>query len=243
MSELDVDLDDKNAVGALDRLVTNVAMAAVAVVPTLGAAIATPWKLVNQINGDFPHGKQGMFLSPGAFLPLAMTVVLLFAALVTTPETVANNGGEIGPRLAVAVAEAAGAGDLWRTVSLIAPIYALAIAVGVVGQVLRPFTGDWWTLRASLRAAFYQIGAAVCWIILSSAAIDAIRLSVLEPGLGTLLYNLNAIPIFGLTLWIYFWTFRTGTGAPIWKAALLAIAMVGLIIALIAGSSALFFSS
>ncbi|MEQ9506698.1 MAG: hypothetical protein RLO80_10550 [Hyphomonas sp.] len=235
MSGLDVELEDKNAVGGLDRLVTNLGLAAIAVLPTLAAAIATPWKLAPLVAADEPDGQRGMLLTPGAFLPMGLTVVLLLAAMVTTSETVASNGGAIGPGLAVAVAAAAGEGDLWKTLSLIAPIYFLAVSIAVLAQLLRRPAGDWWTMRTSLRAAFYQVGATVCWIILTSAAIDAYRVSTGNSEMGNLLYRLNSIPIFLLTLWVYFWFFRHGASASYRRSAVLALAMLALSAALILG--------
>ncbi|MCR9269869.1 MAG: hypothetical protein NXH72_07790 [Hyphomonadaceae bacterium] len=237
---MDVDFEQKNAVGGLDRLVTNVALAAIAVFPTLAIALIKPWKLVPLIQGDEPDGHKNMILSPGAFLPLGLTVVLLLAAAVTTSETVASNGGAIGPALAVSVATAAGEGDIWKTISLIAPIYAIAIVIALSSQILRPLIGDWWTMRIAVRAAFYQVGVTICWILLSSAAIDAYRVNSGNQEMGFLLYSLNSIPIFGISLWLYFWFFFRKGETRWWLALGLAIVLVALIIGLVSGTSWLF---
>lgn len=235
-----MDLEDKNAIGGLDRLVTNVALAVIAVFPTLGAALVMPWKLTPLLSSDEPDGRKSMLLSPGAFLPLSLTVILLFAAAITTSETVASNGGAIGPRLAVDVAQAAGEGDLWRTVSLIAPIYILAIVIALLSQLLRRWIGSWWTLRTALRGAFYQVAVTVCWIIVSSAMIDAYRVATNNQEIGRLLYDLNSIPIFGLSLWLFFWFFQHEDRASKLKAAMLAFAMFVLTFAFISGAGWLF---
>lgn len=242
MADLDVNMEEKNAVGGLDRLVTNVALAAVAAFPTLGAAIATPWKLVPLLASDEPDGRRGMLLSPGAFLPMGLAAVLLLAAMVTTSEMAASNGGAIGPGLAIAVATAAGNGDIWKAASLIAPIYILATSIAVLSQLLRRWAGDWWTLRTSLRAAFYQTGMAVCWIILSSAAIDAYRVSTANNEVGQLLYSLNTVPIFGLSVWMYFWFFRCGGEMSNIRAGVLACTMVALTLGFISGAGLLFWN-
>lgn len=236
MSGLDVDMEEKNAVGGIDRLVTNVALAAVAVFPTLMTAVATPWKLVPQLGSDEPDGKRGILLSPGAFLALGTTVVLLCAAAIATSETVASNTGAIGPGLALAVANAASEGNVPKTISLIAPIYILAISIGVLAQLLRRCVGAWWTLRISMRAAFYQIGVTVCWIILSSAAIDAIRVSTGSNEIGSLLYSLNSLPIFGLSAWMYFWFFRRGGEMQYWRALTLSAAMLVITLGFVASA-------
>lgn len=227
MPGLEIDMEEKNAVGGLDRLVTNIALAVVAVFPTLLTAIAAPWKLVPLLTDDEPDGKNGMLLSPGAFLVLGVTVVLLFAATITTSETIASNTGAIGPGLAVAVENAVSDGNVSKTASLIAPIYILAISIGIIAQLARKWAGEWWTLRTSMRAAFYQTGVTVCWIILSSAAIDAYRVSSGDNETGSILYSLNSLPIFGLSVWMYFWFFRQGGRMPYWRACLLSTLMLG----------------
>ncbi|MEC7289898.1 MAG: hypothetical protein VXW22_07415 [Pseudomonadota bacterium] len=235
-----MDLEDKNAIGGLDRLITNVALAVIAVFPTLGAAFVMPWKLAPLLSSDEPDGRKSMLLSPGAFLPLSLTVILLFAATVSTSETVASNGGAIGPGLAVDVAQAASEGDLWRTVSLIAPIYILAIVIAVLSQLLRRWIGSWWTLRTALRAAFYQVAVTVCWIIVSSSIIDAYRVATNNHEVGRLLYDLNSIPIFGISLWLFFWFFQSDEKTAKLTAMVLAFAMFALTFAFISGAGWLF---
>lgn len=233
---MDVDFEQKNAIGGLDRLVTNIAMAAIAVFPTLGAGLATPWRLVPLLTSDEPDGHRGMLLSPGAFLPLGLTVVLLVAALFTSSETEASNQAVIGPTLALSVANAAGEGDIWRTVSLIAPIYASAVAIALFAQVLRPFIGTWWGLRTSIRAAFYQVGITICWILLTSVIIDTYRVQSGDFDFGTLLYSLNSIPILAITPWLYFWFFRSVDSVGTFKAIGLALAMGVLSVGLLTGT-------
>lgn len=225
-----MDIEDKNVIGGLDRLVTNVALAAIAVFPTLWVAIVTPGKLGSLLASDEPDGQKQTLLAPGAFLPLSLMVVFLLAASISTSETIASNDGAIGPGLTVAVAVAVSEGDLWKIVSLIGPIYALAIIIAMLSQALRKWVGPWWTLRTALRAAFYIVSVTVCWIILSSAVIDAYRVYSGNREIGILLYNINSIPIFGLSLWMYFWFFQHEGEASKSKSAALATAMLALVV-------------
>jgi len=132
MSGPSLDLEKPNVIGGLDRLVTNFAMSAIAVVPTFFVCIAKPWRLSPLLDKDDPDGRTGMLLAPGAFFPLALMVSFIIAALLATPETINTNGSYIGPDLAAAV------GDLiqlstgsYKTASL---IYKIVI-VPTLGSV------------------------------------------------------------------------------------------------------------
>lgn len=229
LSDSSLDFENRNAIGGLDRVVTNVALAGIAVFPTLGALLFTPWRLAIMLEKDLATGRDGLFLSPGAFFPLSLFSALLVAAVITTPETVQNNGAFLGPALALAVTEAASNGDIWRIVAIVLPIYGFAIAFGLCGRTLTRLAGEAWTLRASLRAAFYATAAVTAWIILSSATIDLFRLKTGQDQFAFLLYSINTVPIIGLSIWIYFWFFRHTGQNTILRSAVLSVLMLALI--------------
>jgi len=237
MSGPQIDLEDKNAIGGLDRIVTHISLAIVATFPTFVACIFTPWRLIPQLTIEEPDGRQGYLLSPGAYFPIGLTIMLLIASALTNEDTLASNGGTIGPRMAVDVAEAASAGNLWKTLSIIAPLYFIAILAGVAGKALTRWAGPWWTLKTSMRAAFYQMTTSISWIILSSAVIDLIGVSTDIPGLWHLLYQVNTIPIFGIALWMYFWFFKRGGNQSTLRAILLSCAIIGMIGAMVVATN------
>jgi hypothetical protein len=177
-----------------------------------------------------------MLLSPGAYLALGLLVVLLLSSLFTTDEIIASNGIEIGPQLAVDVAAAVSDGDVWLVVSELTPLYFVTILFAVISQILRPWVGDWWTMRTALRAGFYHITTLVCWIMLSSVLIDRIQVGANNTDLGVFLYTLNMIPMIAVSVWMYFWFFRRGGRIERWKAAGLTAAMVGAVLVLGVGT-------
>lgn len=232
----EIHLEDKTAVGGLDRLVTNVSLAIVAVFPTFATCLVMPWKLVPQLTADEPNGRQGYLLSPGAYFPICLTVMLLIAAALTTDATLARNAGTIGPKMAMNIATTASDGDLWGTISILAPLYFIAIPAGVMGLVIQKWSGSWWTLRTSMRAAFYQMTTSISWIILSSATIDQITVSTGNQNLSATLYPLNSIVIVGSAFWIYFWFLKRGGDLSIRLSALLGatiLIMIGLFVGLL----------
>ena len=229
-----IDLEKPNALGGLDRLVTNFAIAMIAVVPTFLTCIFMPWRLEKLLGRDDPDGRVGMLLAPGAFFPLSLMVSLLIAALLSTPETVSNNGAFIGPGLAVAVQSAASDGDIWKIVAIIMPIYGAAIFLGLLGIVLKPWAHKSWSLRVSLRAAFYVFGALISWLILTTAIIDLVQLSTGNYKIGSTLYSIIIVPTVGVILWMYFCFFRNGGAVSRIRSGMLSASMLGLVVALMA---------
>lgn len=230
MSGPNIDLEERNPLGGLDRLATGIGLAMIAVFPTLGAAIFTPWKLAPLVIADDPDGRQGMILSPGAYFVLSLVVVLVFVGSLVTPEIVQRNSGTIGPKLALDVASAAAEGDIWKTLSRIAPVFIVAVMFGVLGRMLTRFAGSWWNIRVSLRTSFYAVATAICWIILSSLLIDWIGLILGDREYRQDLYDMNAFPILFLPMWVYFWCFKTGGTMSAVRAMTLTVAMGVLII-------------
>lgn len=229
MSGPSLDLEKPNAIGGLDRLVTNFAISLIAVYPTFWTCIVKPWRLTPLLERDDPDGRMGILLAPGAFLPLALMISFIIAAVLATPETLSTNGSFIGPGLAVAVQTAAAEGDIWKIIATVMPVYGTAIVIGLLGTVLKPWAHKDWTLRASLRASFYVITVLISWMILTTAIVDLVRLHTDNFGLGSLLFKLLIPPAFIFLVWAYFWFFRHD-GALSWiRSGLLSLAMFGLI--------------
>ena len=233
MSGPNLDLEKSNAIGGLDRLVTNFAISAIAVLPTFWTCIVKPWRLTKLLDRDDPDGRMGMLLAPGAFFPLSLMVSFITAALLATPETVSNNGAFIGPGLALSVQSAASAGDLWKIIATIMPIYGTAVLIGLLGTVLKPWAHQDWTLRVSLRAAFYVTAVLVSWLMLTGAGIDLIRLSTGKNEIASVLYSILIVPTCGFVIWTYFWFFRNNGSVSWVRSGALSVAMFGLIVALI----------
>jgi len=225
MSGPNLDLEKPNVIGGLDRLVTNFALSAIAVFPTFWTCIAMPWRLRPLLDRDEPDGRMGILLAPGAFFPLALMVSLLVGAILSTPETVSNNGSFIGPDLAVSVRSAASEGDVWKIIATVMPLYGAAIYVGLVGMVLRRWVGQDWTLRVSLRAAFYVMAVLISWIIFTTAIIDLIWLKTGNNDIFEISFLFVTFPALGFFFWIYFWFFRNDDAISKIKASLLSLSI------------------
>ncbi len=238
----DLDLNEKNLVGAIDRLVVNVGLAFLSVVPTLCLLIAMPGRMSGLLTEDEPDGRKGLILAPGIFFIAAVTLALLFAGVLATPGTIETNSGLIGPAYAKSVSLAVAEGDVWKAASLIGPIYVLSVFVGGLGRCFGVLAGPAWTLKTSLRASLYHMATAVCWIIISGAVIYA-AVGPLEPGTAEVLFSISTVVAFLLPIWQYFWFFRRTCDLSVVRSSLLAIGqfaiIVGVVGALVATSVAI----
>jgi len=232
MSGPSIDLEKPNMIGGLDKLVTNFAMSIIAVFPTFLACIVTPWRLTPLLKRDDPDGCMGMLLAPGAFFPLSLMVSFLMAAVLATPETLSNNGAYIGPGLAISVQSAASDGDVWKIIATIMPIYGIAIFIGLLGMVCKPWVHKDWTLRVSLRAAFYVFGTLTSWMILTTAIVDLIFLSKGGYETASHVYSIIMVPTLGVVIWMYS-CFLRNNGTISWiRSVALSLVLIVLIAAL-----------
>jgi len=235
MSEPSIDLEKPNVLGGLDKLLTHFAIAIIAVFPTYFVCIAAPWRLRPLINKIEPDGRKGMLLSPGAFFFLSLMGSFIIAAILSTPETRNYNGAYLGPNLAFAVQTAASEGNVWKLIGTIMPIYGTAIFLGLTGRLLKPWANQNWSFQISLRAAFYGLGVLLSWIILTTTAIDLIRLKSGNNNIVSTLIGLSSPPMLLAFIWMYAGFFRN-EGRVSWKRSLiLALAMVAITTALIVG--------
>lgn len=230
-----IDLEKPNILGGLDKLATHFGLAIIAVFPTFLTCIIRPWRLWPLIDKDEPDGRKGILLSPGAFFFFALLVSFILAAILATPETLDYNGSYIGPDLAVAVQTAASDGDVWKLVATIMPMYGSAIVLGVLGFVLRPLVGPDWTLRVSLRAAFYVMGTLISWLLLVTTVADLVRLRTENDGMPSIIYGVSLLPTVAATIWIYAGIMRGSGAVSKAKSFILGLAMFGLVLTLMMG--------
>lgn len=217
------DFEKPDAVGSIDRIVTNVGLAILASIPTMGAAIATPWVITPLIAKEDPDGREGQYLSPGVYFLMSLTVVMLIIALLVPEGADQSNTAFIGPTLALSVLDAVSAGDVWKTLSVIAPVYLMALLVGALSFGFRPIAGAWWSIRVSLRASFYIVATLVNFIAISTLAIDTLYAATGSRELLRTFYAFNTLPISLLSMWMAFWFHRRGGNVSTIRAAGLSV--------------------
>ena len=86
MEQGELDLEDKNIVGGLDRLVIWIGLAVLAVLPTLFIVTFLPWRAAPLIAGERPSGRDGYVLGPGIFFVTAIVSTFVLISMLDIPE-------------------------------------------------------------------------------------------------------------------------------------------------------------
>ncbi|MEM9838941.1 MAG: hypothetical protein AAF830_07260 [Pseudomonadota bacterium] len=186
---------EKNTLGVIDGALTSLALAAIALVPTVLSAVFWPRALAPMIAAVEPQGRRGLLLAPGAFFVLGLiTSSVAFAAL-------APNSGGTFVAIGSGVGTAASDGQVWAIATLFLPLFFVALFMGLVFHLplFLMRVGDW-PLVASIRAGFYaMVGFAM---VLAPLEVFALLMLSGTTPLVRELTVLVAIGLFGV--WFFF---------------------------------------
>lgn len=238
--EVENEFENRNVIGGLDRLILNVGLAILAVVPTFIILIAMPWRAAPLLAGEHAEGRQGAILGPGVFFVAALLAGYSLTALINPPDPVAvtepaseiaaageaigetaataeeqdrpGMNSSIRSRLMASIAE----GNVWKIASLFFPMFVVACGIaalssGVGSLVLRVKE---WTLRAATGASLYYLTTLIVFVLMVSV-IDDYVLPPFEER-STFQVAMLGLSVFvgGVALlpWQFFWFFKGYTG-------------------------------
>lgn len=222
-----IDMTEKNFVGAIDRFVTNTALAGLALIPSIFIVLVTPWRLVQMIKSDPDTGRDGMLLAPGVFFPLSTILSILMIAA-TVPESTQlsdtpgenRNGISIGSSDMAQMAAAWRAGDVNQIIITFLPIFVYCVLTNAATVWLQRFVGSWWSIRAAIRTGFYLLGGIIGFVSLVVVTIFQVGLSDEQVRAVSQLASLISLI---LMPWYYFWIFKTGSDAKFLKTLALSL--------------------
>lgn len=213
MTNDNVDITEPNFIGAVDRITTNIALAGLALIPSIFIVAFTPWRLPPLIKGDTPEGRDGVLLAPGIFFLMIMTFSMLFLVAaapelaVVDPDRNGSNVLTFSQNELASLKAGWQEGEVYQVLQFVMPVYILTIAAYAALIWLRFLIGPWWTMRSAVRLGFYQTGAIF-------GLISGIGGAVLLAGFT--LEQLNQIntlfllTVLAVTLWNFFWVFKSG---------------------------------
>ena len=224
------DITDKDFYGAIDRFVTNTALAGLALIPCVFFVFATPWRLAKMIGAEKGSGRDGVLLAPGLFFLLINLLSILVISLLTiatgnlsdptiSGDSEVNLGASDGVRIGsvdpTVITAAWQSGQYNAIVTTILPLFGLCVISFASSAWLKHFVGGWWTVRAAVRTGFYVFGAilgfsAMVVVVLFKAGMTDGQVSAVSSVVSALL--VLAIP------WIYYWVFKKGAEASHYKA-------------------------
>jgi len=179
MDQFEIDVEEKNLVGGLDRLIINVGVAIMALIPTFFYLVFSPKKLGPLLSGDAePDGRRGMLLGPGVFFFLSIIFSILLLNLMR-PEASAESSTVKTDMASSAIGQASFSfgmrsgqiqrgiyenivdGNIWSAIVSAIPIYLFAVYLGILGGVIFNRVSNKWTYKDAMGAGLYVIAT---WI-------------------------------------------------------------------------------
>ena len=156
MDQYDLDVEKKDVIGGLDRLLVNVGMSIIALFPTHYYLIFKPKILCPMLLGEEEDGREGLKLGPGVTFILSilflLTMGFLFKDVGATnvdPEAVKKGGSG----LRAAISE----GNIWRSIVLSLPFYFAALVTGVIFFLTHRMFGVAANLAQSISIGLYMV--------------------------------------------------------------------------------------
>ena len=235
-----VDITEKNIIGAIDRFATNIALAGLAMIPSCLIVIFMPWRLTPMIASDQPEGRAGVLLAPGVFFPLiVISSLVLIASIVpeltlsaldaaANSENVARESSGVQGATYIGqddirqMAAAWRAGQINQVLLVFLPVFTVCVVTCAATSWIRVIVGSWWTVRTAVRCGFYIFGA-----LIGIASAMGILVTQLEMSaeLGVIVSTITSIVMIVFVPWCYFAVLKSGGVAGKWRlfsAAILA---------------------
>ncbi|MEO0466044.1 MAG: hypothetical protein AAF216_05840 [Pseudomonadota bacterium] len=230
MDDDDLDLNEKNVVGSIDRSIVNFGLVIVALVPTYFHLIFSPRKMVPLLRGEAIDGRQGLRLGPGITFIFTILVLLGVGFLfrnIGSPELVGVEPGEDSSGMRSAVAE----GNLWRSIVLSLPFYFMALFFGVVVHVSHLVAQKHTDIAQAIGIGLYVFSTLVLLIVPFGISLETIASETVRTGVLLVVF---LVGFFAVLPWQLFSFSRHAfqNSAPA-AAAVTALCLVLIFIALI----------
>ena len=227
----DVNLPEKSFAATIDALLVNTGLTIFAMIPSMLAAIFTPWRLAPLLGGEHPDGRKGLILGPGIYFVLTTITLLGIASLVSgsldTAELAASGDADnIMHKVRLAIAE----GDVQKATMAILPVYLIGLGFGAIGSIVLRLAGPLWTPRLAIGAGLYSwasilLVAAIAVIL--SVSLDYFEFAEAE-SIGFIL--MLSLPVL-IVPWQHFWFLRVRIGKSILVSIGLSVLLVTALLA------------
>lgn len=200
MNELDVDLEQKNIVGSIDRSIVNFGLVFIAVIPTYFQLILSPKKMVPLLRSEAADARMELKLGPGITFVFTILVLLGVGYVLrgtANPEQVVaeTSASSSGIRSAV------GEGNLWRSIILLLPLYFAALLLGVLVHLSHLIIRKKSDLAQAVGVGLYTLSMILILIIPISTIGEKIEVEIVRTNL---IFAAVLLSIFGILPWHVF---------------------------------------
>lgn len=216
MDDLDIDTEQKNLVGGIDRAVINIGLVCLLIFPTYLFLIFRPKAFVPLLRGEAKDGRDGLKLGPG--VTFVLTVLLLIAIGYLFREATSS---DLSPDDTSGFRQALAEGNIWRAIIRALPLYFCAVGIGLLIQLTHILFRQKTDLRQAIGIGLYALSVLLIMVIpvgLSSNSFEA------EDPAATTTMGIFAIGIAAIIPWQIYSFSKHGFGNKTWAAAGVAIA-------------------
>lgn len=218
MDELDIEAEEKNVVGGIDRAIVNVGLVCLLIFPTYFLLIFRPKLFVPLLQGQAKDGRVGLKLGPGITFVLTILFILAVAYFLrdatATPEA-AETQSTGGSGIRQALAE----GNLWRSIILSLPLYFIALMIGLFVQTLHLILRQKTDLRQAIGVGLYALSTFFVLLVPFGMVSEELELGGMRTNIAVTVFMIASMVIIP---WQIFSFSRHSFGNKIWGAALVA---------------------
>lgn len=228
MDPQDIDIEEKNFAGNVDRAVVNLGLVFLAIVPTYFYLVFRPKSMIPLLRGEEPHARHGLKLGPG--LTFVFTILLLLAVGYFIRDIAGDASSTADTaRASSGIRAAVSEGNLWRSIILSLPLYFAALTVGVIIQLSHVIMRKKAELTHSISAGLYSLSTLL--ILILPIGIFSERFAA-ENTRPDIVFGIVIVAIFAILPWQVFNFSKQGYGHSTRSAA--AIALLTMFLSIIA---------
>ena len=208
MDQPDINLEDRNAVGNLDRGVVSFGLIFLAIIPTYLLLIFRPRALAPLLNGDGMDSRSGLKLGPGVTFVFTILVLLAIGYMVRDVASSATVAAD-APPTSSGIRSAVSEGNLWRSIILSLPLYIAALILGVTVHLAHMLLRKTSHLREAVGIGLYALSTLLLVVIPLGISAESLET---EGARANIIVVLGLVSIFIILPWQIFSFSRHGFG-------------------------------
>lgn len=218
LDELDIESEDKNVIGGIDRAIVNIGLVCLLIFPTYLFLILRPKAFVPLLQGEVEDGRDGLKLGPGITFVLSI-LLLLAVAYLFRGASAADVAADVQATNGAGIRQALSEGNLWRSIILSLPLYFIALMIGLFVQTLHLILRQKTDLRQSIGIGLYALSTFFILIVPFGITSENFETGGMQTGIAIAIFMISSLVI---VPWQIFSFSRHSFGNKIWGAALVA---------------------
>lgn len=150
----------QRTLGVIDSTLTQLALGAILLAPTVAVVLARPKLLTRQIDEIGDHGRQGAVLAPGPLFAMGFLAALIALSFLPSDGALVSLGEN--------VFNATADGQFWQALLLLAPLFLVGVLIGLCLYLVALTWGlKRRSLQSCIRAGLYGLFGLACIVLVA----------------------------------------------------------------------------